>query len=148
MLLGALLWNAVSLVREGPVTYMEGVKNLEARRPFEAQISPALRAELAAQLGATILMDTATSPNLVALSGFPLRQTINESDLGLFDQALRAPAEHAALVLAFDGDAIDRAVKAHPEGLKVLRRFEAPGHAPGTLYRSRFVELNAGHGTK
>ena len=142
LLLGSLLWNAVSLVRERPVTYMEGVKNLEARRPFEEQIPSALRAELAAQPGAAILMDTAMFPGLVALSGIPLRQTINESDLGLFDRALKAPAEHAALVLAFDGDAIDRAVKSHPEGLSTVRRFEAPGQASGTLYRSCSVAGN------
>jgi len=44
----------------------------------------------------------------------PLRQTINESDKELYRAALAEPAQHAAIVLAFDGDAIDDAVKAHP----------------------------------
>jgi hypothetical protein len=49
---------------------------------------------------------------------------------------LAAPAAHAALVLAFDGDQIDRAVQAHPAGLTALRRFTAPGQVAGTIYVS------------
>jgi hypothetical protein len=37
-------------------------------------------------------------------------------------------------VLAFDGDAVDQAVKAHPAGLKAIRQFAAPGQPVGTLY--------------
>jgi len=59
-------------------------------------------------------METSVDPELVALTGIPLRQTINESDLEIYRDALDAPAVHANLVLAFDGDEIDRAVQAHP----------------------------------
>ena len=44
-------------------------------------------------------------------TGIPLRQTINESDKEFYQAALAAPAAHAAVVLAFDGDEIDRAVQ-------------------------------------
>jgi hypothetical protein len=43
-------------------------------------------------------------------------------------------------VLAFDGDEIDRAVKAHPMGLMVVRRFSTPGEPAGTLYISVTVK--------
>jgi hypothetical protein len=128
--------NAARMVREQPLTYVEGIKNIEARRQFEVEIPQALRAELIARPTATILMDTSVYPNLVAFTGIPLRQTINESDLWIFDEALKAPAAHAQFVLAFDGDAVDQAVKAHPEGLVPVRRFTAHGQASGTLYRS------------
>jgi hypothetical protein len=128
--------NALQMVREHPLTYMEGVKNLQARRPFEQEIPAALRAELARRPGATILMNTSVYPNLVAFTGIPLRQTVNESDLWIFHEALQAPATHAQLILAFDGDVVDQAVKAHPEGLVAVRSFTASGQAPGTLYRS------------
>jgi hypothetical protein len=72
----------------------------------------------------------------VAFTGIPLRQTINESDLWIFHRALTAPADSAALVLAFDGDAIDRAVKANPTGLTKLQNFIAPGQPSATFYRS------------
>jgi hypothetical protein len=39
-------------------------------------------------------------------------------------------------VLAFDGDEIDQAVRAHPEGLELVRRFECRGQSPGTVYVS------------
>jgi hypothetical protein len=81
-------------------------------------------------------MDTSTLPNLVAFTGIPLRQTINESDLWIYSDALAAPATHAAIVVAFNGDEIDRAVKAHPEGLTAVRRFTTPGQPAGTIYVS------------
>jgi hypothetical protein len=81
-------------------------------------------------------MDTSTFPNLVAFTGIPLRQTINEGDLWIYSEALAAPAAHAAIVVAFDGDEIDRAVKAHPEGLTLVRRFTTPGEPAGTIYVS------------
>lgn len=130
----ALGVNALKMVRERPLTYVEGIKNIDSRRQFEEQIPPALRALLAERPGSTVLMGTSVYPNLVSFTGIPLKQTINESDLWIWDEALKAPAAHAAIVLAFDGDDIDRAVKAHPEGLREVGRFTASRQAPGTLY--------------
>ena len=79
-------------------------------------------------------------PELVSRSGIALRQTINESDLQLFTNALAAPAASAAVVVAFDGDAIDAAVKAHPEGLRAVGRFTALGQPSGTIYVSDVYE--------
>ena len=70
----------------------------------------------------------------MALTGIPIRQTINEADLAIWDVALKAPAAHAGIVLAFDGDAVDGAVKTHPEGLRAVAHFVAKGQPPGTLY--------------
>jgi hypothetical protein len=128
--------NAGQMVRERPLIYVEGTKNIHARRAYEIEIPPALRALLAERPGGVVLMDTSTYPNLVAFTGIPLRQTINESDLEIYTDALAAPAAHAAIVLAFDGDEIDRAVKAHPAGLTAIRRFTTRGQAAGTIYVS------------
>jgi hypothetical protein len=142
LLFALLALNACKMVREHPITYVEGLKNIASRRSFEEQIPPVLRAELARHNGATVLMDTSTYPNLVAYTGMPLRQTINESDLFYYTEALAAPAAHADLVLAFDGDQIDQAVKAHPEGLTAVRRFTQRGQAPGTLYVSNRLKVS------
>jgi hypothetical protein len=40
------------------------------------------------------------------------------------------------LVLAFDGDEVDRAARAHPSGLSAYRRFSAPFQPSATLYVS------------
>jgi hypothetical protein len=126
--------NAGQLVRERPLAYVEGLKNIQAHRPYQRDIPPVLRSLLARQPDAIILMETSVDPQIVALTGIPLRQTINEADLAIWDTALKAPAQHAAIVLAFDGDAVDTAVKAHPEGLRLVRRFTAKGQPSGTLY--------------
>ena len=57
-------------------------------------------------------------------------------DLTIYSDALAAPAAHAAIVIAFDGDPIDRAVKAHPEGLREIERFHTTGQPAGTIYLS------------
>jgi len=134
MLFALIALNAWQLVRERPLVYVEGTKNIEARRLYEEQIPPALRALLAQHPGGSVLMDTSVYPNLVAFTGIPLRQTINESDKEFYSAALAAPAEHAAVVLAFAGDEIDRAVSAHPAGLRLVRRFTAPSQPSGALY--------------
>jgi hypothetical protein len=42
-------------------------------------------------------------------------------------------------VVAFDGDEVDRAVKAHPEGLVVEGRFTAENQPSTTVYSSTAV---------
>jgi hypothetical protein len=128
--------NLYQMLRENPLVYVEGTKNIHARRPMYSQIPPVLRALLARRPGAVILMDTSVYPEIVSLTGIPLRQTINESDLGIYLSALAAPAAHASIVLAFDGDEIDQAVHAHPEGLTAIHRFTAPSQPSATLYTS------------
>ncbi|MBS1803395.1 MAG: hypothetical protein JST28_08505 [Acidobacteria bacterium] len=137
---GALLAVVVlcnwAVLSDRPLTYVEGTKNIESRREFEEQIPPVLRKLVAEHPGAPVLMGTSVYPNLVALTGIPLRQTINESDRGVFSDALAAPAKHAGVVVAFDGDEIDKAVKAHPEGLRLVGRFECDDQKPGAVYVS------------
>jgi hypothetical protein len=136
LLLAVANLNLLQMLRERPLVYVESTKNIESRRCYESQIPQALKALLAQRPGAVILMETSVDPELVALTGIPLRQTINESDLEIYKAALAAPAAHADLVLVFDGDEIDQAVKAHPTGLTVIRRFSASGQPSGTLYVS------------
>ncbi len=136
LLFALVALNARQLIRERPLAYVEGTKNIAAHRPYQVAIPPVLRASARKQPNATILMETSVDPEIVALTGIPLRQTINEADLVVWDEALAAPARHAAIVLAFDGDAVDRAVKAHPEGLTAIDHFTAGKQPPGTLYIS------------
>jgi len=135
-LFAVVVLNAAQMLRERPLVYVEGTRNIEARRLYEIEIPPALHALLAERPGGVVLMDTSVFPEIVALTGIPLRQTINESDLEIYSDALAAPAAHANIVLAFDGDQIDRAVKAHPEGLTAVRRFTTAGEPGGTIYVS------------
>lgn len=135
-LLALIALNAWGLIRKRPLVYVEGTKNLRARKLFDQDIPPALRAQLNICPGGAVLMNTSVHPELVALTGIPLRQTINEADRQIYRQALFAPAEHAALVLAFDGDTVDQAVKSHPAGLRAVAHFTAMGQPSATLYVS------------
>jgi len=135
-LLAVMLLCNWAVLRDRPLTYVEGTKNIQSRRAFEEEIPPVLRKLVAEHPGAPVLMGTSVYPNLVAFTGIPLRQTINESDRGYFSAALRDPAKHAAVVVAFDGDEIDKAVKAHPEGLRLVGRFECDDQKPGAVYVS------------
>lgn len=128
--------NAALILRQGPLTFIESTKNIDARRPLLDQIPPALRALLSTRNHAIILMDTSTYPQLITLTGIPLRQTINESDKQFYRAALAAPAAHASIVLAFHGDEIDQAIHAHPQGLTLVRRFTFPGQPGASLYVS------------
>jgi hypothetical protein len=132
-------FNAVVLVRQEPIVYAESTTNLDARLPYDVAIPPLLQDLLRTFPRGTVLMNTSTYPELVAFTGIPLRQTINESDLALWRAALEAPASHAAIVVAFDGDEVDRAVKAHPEGLTVAGRFTAENQPSATVYSSTMV---------
>ena len=128
--------NFYKLLRQYPVVYVESTKNLDARLPYDEAIPPLLEDMVTTLRGAPVLMDTSAYPEIVSLTGIPLRQTINEGDLLIWRTALAAPADHAAIVVAFDGDAVDRAVKAHPAGLSVAGRFTANGQPPATVYFS------------
>lgn len=139
-----VLWNAWSVLRDHPLTYIEGTKNIESRRAFEAEIPPVLRSLLKTRPGGEVLMETSVYPNLVAFTGIPLRQTINESDREFYSEALADPAAHAAIVLAFDGDQIDDAVKAHPAGLHAVQSFYAPGQPSATVYVSDTSSASSG----
>jgi hypothetical protein len=142
LLIALAVWNAWKITAEKPLTYIEGTKNIEARRPLEQQIPPVLRSLLAARPGGLVLMKTSVYPDLVAFTGIPLRQTLNEGDGDYYTAALEAPAIHAAIVVAFEGDDIDRAVKKHPAGLTAIGRYSAPGQPAGTVYVSDTPALN------
>jgi hypothetical protein len=131
--------NIVGLLRQEPIVYAESTANLDARLPYDQAILPLLQDLLSKFPLGTVLMNTSTYPEIVAFTGIPLRQTINESDLALWRAALESPASHAAVVVAFDGDEVDRAVKAHPEGLVVEGRFTAENQPSATVYYSTAV---------
>jgi hypothetical protein len=134
--LALVVFNQVQLLRAGSLVYVESSKNLESRLPYDEAIPPVLQDLLSFLPRAPVLMNTSTYPEIVALTGIPLRQTINESDLEIFRAALAAPAASAAVIVTFEGDEVDRAVRAHPEDLAVAGRFTAEGQPPATVYFS------------
>ncbi len=115
---------------------IEGTKNVDARLPYDESIPPVLQDLLSLFPRAPVLMNTSAYPEIVAYTGIPLRQTINESDLGIFRAALVDPARNAAIVVCFQGDDIDRAVQTHPQSLTVAAHFAANAQPSATIYFS------------
>jgi hypothetical protein len=128
--------NVFTLLRAHPVVYVESTKNADARQPYDDSIPPALQSLLALDPRAPVLMNTSLYPEIVASTGIPLRQTINESDLEIYRSALVSPATHAAIIVAFDGDEIDTAVKAHLADLTLMNSFSAEGQPSAAIYVS------------
>lgn len=128
--------NVFALLRAHPVVYVESTKNSDARRPYDDSIPQALRSLLALDPRAPVLMNTSLYPEIVASTGIPLRQTINESDLEIYRSALASPSTHAAIVVAFDGDEIDTAVKAHLADFTLMNSFSAQGQPSAAIYVS------------
>ncbi len=128
--------NVFALLRSNPIVYVESTKNAHARQPYDNSIPPALQSLLTHDPHATVLMNTSLYPEIVAFTGIPLRQTINEGDLGIYRSALGDPAAHAAIVVAFDGDEIATAVKAHRADFTLIASFAAKNQPSAAIYAS------------
>lgn len=126
LLLIAQAANVAEMLRPGPLTYIEGKKNTESRSYYNSVLTEALRRLHTQDPNGVVLMNTSTFPSVVPQAGLTYRQTINESDKEFYWAALGAPAAHADIVLAFAGEDIDKAVKAHPEHLRRVASFRSP----------------------
>jgi len=133
-----LIANSLQMLREHPLTYVEAQKNTAARGYYNTLIPAALTHLHQLDPSGEILTNTSMYPSFIPNAGLTYRQTINESDKQFYWAALDYPAAHASIVLAFAGDDIDKAVQAHPEHLRVYRRFHSPNQgwdqADATLY--------------
>ena len=116
-----------------PLVLKEALVNSTTRVPFEQSLALALE-ELPP--GVPILM--AESDHIGALqdAGIPLRQTVNESDYDSWHAALEDPAHQAAYAVAFEGDAVSKAVAAHPDGLQELSILCTLGQPCARIYQS------------
>jgi len=131
--LAAVLVNCGVLFYTKPLVLREAIQNSSTRIPLEAGIAREI-AEMPP--GVPILMYVSDHPGAIETAGIPLKQIVNESDYDSFHAALAAPAEHAAYVIAIDGDAVDTAVKAHPEGLAEMSVLGVTGQPEVRIYRS------------
>jgi hypothetical protein len=137
--LAAQAVNAALMLRQGPLTYVEAVKNAASRSYYNVVIAEALARLHAEDPQGVVLMDTSTYPSLVPHAGLTYRQTINESDKEFYWAALGAPSAHASIILAFAGDEIDKAVHAHPKHLRMVQTFQPPGKAWDQLAATLYV---------
>ena len=125
--------NNYVILRQRPLVLGEAVVNSQTRIPFETALAHELE-----RLPPTgiLLMNTADHVGALQDAGIPLRRTINDGDWLLWKHALAAPAQSARFVIALDGDDVSAAVKAHPEGLKLLDIICSTGQPCARVYES------------
>ncbi len=109
--------NALVMMHATPLVLKEAMVNSRGRLAFEEPLARQLKL---LGPGATILMENSVHVGSLQMAGIPLKQTIGPDDYYRWRAAMAAPAEHANFVVAVVGDAVEGAVKAHPEGLTEL----------------------------
>jgi len=126
--------SAVFAIYSPPLVLKEAIVNSTTRVPFERNIALFLD-ELPP--GSTILMQESDHIGALQDAGIPLRQTINETDWDSWHAALEDPAGHAAFIVAFEGDAVAKAVAAHPDGLLEVTIIGGTGQRSAHIYQSQ-----------
>lgn len=116
-----------------PLVFQEGVVNATTRIPFETSIAREM-----SRIGSadTIMFNTNDHIGAVQDAGIPLKRLVSPLDSQLFDKAAQAPAKYAKLIIAVDGDAVAKAVKAHPEGLSEIEVICTTSQGCARFYRS------------
>ena len=97
--------------------------------------------------GATILMETSAHIGALQKAGFPLRQTIGPDDYYGWHRGMAVPADVASYVVASAGDAVSKAIAAHPEGLTELTIFCTTHQPCVRIYHSDRFQ-NGPHGSQ
>ena len=116
-----------------PLVLKEALKNATTRVPFERNLALVLE-DLPP--GAPILMAESDHIGVLEDAGIPLKQTINETGHDSWQAALADPAGRAAFVIAFEGDAVAKAVAEHPDGLEELSILCTTGQPCARIYQS------------
>jgi hypothetical protein len=117
-----------------PLVLKEALVNASTRVPFERNLALVLE-EFSPNV--PILMQESDHIGALQDAGIPLRQTVNESDYDSWHAALEDPAGHAAYVVALEGDAVSKAVAAHPGGLDELTILCSTGQPCAHIYQSQ-----------
>jgi hypothetical protein len=123
--------NSILLLRGGPLVFQEALVNSRSRISFESALANWLRI---LPPGKTLLMYTSEHIGAVQQVGIPLHDIINEGDYYEWNAALNDPAAKADYVVALDGDAVAKAVAAHPRGLTLLQIVCSTGQPCARVY--------------
>jgi 4-amino-4-deoxy-L-arabinose transferase-like glycosyltransferase len=119
------------LMRARPLVLEEALANSRTRLPFEGALARALAA-LPPQ--GRILMYTSDHIGAVQQAGIPLVRTINDTDDKIWIAALKNPEAAAPFAVAIDGDALAKAIAAHPGGLTLLDLICSTGQPCARVY--------------
>jgi Dolichyl-phosphate-mannose-protein mannosyltransferase len=125
--------NSIGMMYHTPLVLKEAMVNSTTRMAFERSLAEQLRAM---PPGVPILMSIDDHVGALQVAGISLHQTLNDSDYDSWTAALKAPADHAAVVIAMAGDPVSKAVAEHPEGLTEMTVLCTTGQPCARIYKS------------
>lgn len=131
--LALIALNTVMMMHATPLVLKEAQVNASTRVSFERALANTLGG---LPPGATVLMSSSNHIGALERAGISLRQTVNEGDYIEWPPAMLDPSRAAAYVIAMQGDPVDVAVKAHPEGLTELSIVCSTGQSCARVYKS------------
>ena len=117
-----------------PICLREAHANGRERMELEQELAARLKA---LPPSATFMMDCGAHSGAVQMAGIPFRRVLRESNPPYWEAALLQPAQAADYIIAFPGDAVDRAVHRFPQGLAAVATIGTPGKPRVLIYRSR-----------
>ena len=116
-----------------PLVLAEGMVNAQTRVPFEHSLANVLQTMPVDQ---PVLMSVSAHVGAVQDAGRELRTILSENDQTAWQAALADPAQKAAYAIALDGDAVAKAVRAHPQGLGEIEVVRTVGQPTARIYQS------------
>jgi hypothetical protein len=117
--------------RTDPICLREAKVNSRAREELETKLSEAL-AQLPPE--SSIFMSTGEHVGALERAGVALKRTINENNYYAWQLATSSPQTMADYAVAFDEDAVAKAVRTNPH-FERAETLVVNGQAPATLYR-------------
>ena len=120
-------WRAV------PVCLREVRVNGSARMELDRRLANVLTS---LPEGSTILSYTGAHAGAFQFAGFPLRQTINEGNLFIWDASLAHPATDVDYVIATVGDPVANSVAHHRANLTEIASIQVAGQAQVSVYKT------------
>ena len=120
-------WKAI------PVCLREVRVNGSARMELDRRLATVLAS---LPQGSTVLAYTGAHAGAFQFAGFPLRRTINEGNLFIWDASLAHPASGTDYVIAAEGDPVAKSVLDHPVGLTKIAFVQVGGQGQVMLYKT------------
>jgi hypothetical protein len=146
LVVGARWWKTITVIllafiavtysgtwRTDPICLREAMVNSQSREELESNLMSAL---LQIPPDATIFMSLGDHVGALQRAGIPLKQTINENNYYAWREAQRAPEAVADYALAFDDDAVAKAVRDNPHFV-LEQTFLVQGQPLTRLYRKK-----------
>jgi len=125
--------NCITMMYFIPMVLQEAIHNSTTRVALERNLANAL--ELMPQ-NVPVMMSLTNHVGAVPLANRTLRSMVSENDDQTWQIALKDPARNAAYIIAIAGDAVDKAVTAHPQGLAEMEVVCTTGQPCARVYQS------------